>query len=1277
MTSLSTANSYNTVSTTARSMSTEHLTNLDDKFTKKSIKKLPTSMLNPADKFHKTNTGTYYFPNGEIFRPRMTPSKRHRPGKITGSSRNNSMTKDPTAGYLLHYTPSSGTPEIPRSSSMVSMQSANSTSSPVPNAYVSKSSSFTNLRRSNKQNLAQSLRSNKIDTPTNINIQNLAPVSGQASTPHHAPSPTTSTLLSPPVQNTKSFQTNNVLRDSECIPEAFKISDNIYSGGQPNHPQVTNINHNRPVPASSDSNLSSLSNYNLNRSSSNTPQTSINTSIDIEEAPEGYVKCIKYENKNMADDVLQKTSSLESIKETELHRIEEVPRINVQKDEIPVDARPASDHQNESFERMQDPAKGYTSDNLHNLEPEHTMQDHYNETISDHAKQYSDENIKHFEESTLESIQKSHQAFTPTPLHDEMIAKESSRDILPEPDRDLVEEVCQPAKSKEGISQLQDLEQGSEESDIIAEYSAESESDSESELLNKIPKPTLGMIDANDSSDFSQDDINCTHTQVDSDTEDLSTLHDMSEDKSRNISPTKHTLVFEHSNSDDFKTPEGSPDVDDSELLNNTEKAKNVEELNNMNNEKFGDTKEGIVEPDKQSPDAQDVEKSVPYTASQSGSPGPESPKPKNFFDFHKDDAFDKFLNDDQVEVPPRGDVAVVGDKIRKHERSVSSISSFNSILHSEFESPSKSNGLFSKSPRQMSPRIPHNHSNSIERAFNTDIKNSGVEEKALPITPTKGHFLIEKSLPASPKDNSVSPDHASPNVGPSQLIVSDGSSSPAHVSEPGAVKIPTSNSMLLDSTIDKSGDGNSNKHPIKKGSMLDVVTADSNMLKRKPPSKAQEQISDKASLKPTDKIPKVKSFRNLSGGTKLKKSSSTANFKAFFKKLFPLPSANSSSSTSSESKSLQNPKILQTNISQDTSSFTNPKKLNKSKRSFSFANLKLAGFNNKSHGSANEPKITIEPQQDQKEARPILSVLDNEIIPQTESLTITKLPTIERDDSLFEDMFTNFDEDFNRANSTKSKVPANSINELFIKDDELTRDQIEDQQKRDNNQISDDIDEDETKSTSSDAFSMVNSDEIYIDDNIRYLQDELIWPIDNDEFTSIEDYSVLSRSGTVKTRLNPENNEEQGESTVETIVVDNEQLTSLFDNLSELQKRRLPIHLKHIGQFKDSKILEISIRKFESIPDLSNLGIVNRQLNSILKKKLGSSENKKVQFSNKISINETFSPDMYKRYNKSVTQYTLTGSMEINKIKNELNTYKCNEMLVHEHSQNNTHFFY
>lgn len=1283
LTSLSTANSYNTVSTAARSMSTEHLTNLDDKFVKKSIKKLPTSMLNPGDKFHKTNTGTYYFPNGEVFRPRMTPAKRHRPGKVPGSSRNNSMTKDLTAGYTLHYTPSPGTPEIPRSSSMVSMQSANSSSSAAPNSYVSKSSSFTNLRRSNKQNLAQSLRSNKVDTPTNINIQNLAPVHTQVPTPPHASSPN---LLSPPVQNTKSFQATNVLKDSEGIPGVFKIPDNIYAGGHPNHPPATNNNQNRPVPTSSDSNLSSLSNYNLNRSSSNTPQTSINTSIDIEEAPEGYVKCIKNnENKNIADDELQKSSSLESIKETELHSIEEIPRIDVQNDEMLVNNQFESSGQNKSFERIRECTEEPTSSNKLNQEPNQTMHVPCNETCDHPVDQSSEESINdHFEESTLGSIQRPQQ--TSTPMGDKILTQGSTREESQEPNEDAMGELFQPAQVSENNSQMQDLEQGSEESEIIAEYSAESESDSESEVLKKIPKPSLGMIEANDSSEFSQEDLNHTHTQMDSDTEDLSTLHDVSEDKIRNNFPAKNTLFFEYSNSDDFQTPEGSPVLKVSEWVNGAEKDKKLTsegELNNINHDNVSEAPKNIAENGNQSTNIQEIEHPRLHPVSRSGSPRPESPKPKNFFDFHKDDVFDRFLNDKQVEVPPRGDVAVVGDKIRKHERSVSSISSFNSILHSDFESPNKSKALFSKSPRQNSPRIPHSHSSSSpEKGLDVYDKNQvGVGEKALPITPTEGQFPVQKDLPASPDDKNVSPNTSLPNINSAEEMGPENHCLPTQASEIGSLHTSKLDSMPLDSNMDKNESIDANKTPLKKGSMLDVVTAESKTPKKKPPSDLQEQPSDKTPLDSinTNKVPKVKSFRSLNGDSKLKKSSSTANFKAFFKKLFPLPSA--SSSNSFESKSMYNPKRSQTDVLHETSSFNKPKKLTKGKRSFSFANLKLAGFNNKSHASTNEPKPTIPPQKDEEkeqEALPNLNVIDNEIIPQTESLTITKLPTIERDDSLFEDMFTNFDERFNRANSTKSKAATNSINELFIKDDELTRDQIEDQQLKDNNQISDDIDEDnDAKSTSSEAFSMANSDEVYIDDNIRYLQDELIWPVDNDEFTSIEDYSVLSRSGTVKTRLNPENNEEQGETTVETIVVDNEQLTGLFDNLSELQRRRLPIHLKHIGQFKDSKILEISIRKFESIPDLSNLRIENKQLNSILKKLLRSSENKKVQFSNKISINETFSPDMYKRYNKSVTQYTLTESMEINKIKNELNTYKCNEMLVHEHSQDNTHFFY
>ena len=139
---------------------------------------------------------------------------------------------------------------------------------------------------------------------------------------------------------------------------------------------------------------------------------------------------------------------------------------------------------------------------------------------------------------------------------------------------------------------------------IIAEYSAESESDSESEVLNKIPKPSLGMIEANDSSEFSQEDLNHTHTQMDSDTEDLSTLHDVSEDKIRNNSPAKNTLFFEYSNNDDFQTPEGSPVLKVSEWVNGAEKDKKITsegELNSINLDNVSEAPKNIAENDNQS----------------------------------------------------------------------------------------------------------------------------------------------------------------------------------------------------------------------------------------------------------------------------------------------------------------------------------------------------------------------------------------------------------------------------------------------------------------------------------------------------------------------------------------------------------------------------------------------------------------------------------------------------------------------------------------------------
>lgn len=1226
---------------------------------KKSIKKLRSPLLNPNDKFHKSNTGTYYFPNGEVFRPRLTPSSRHRPSKVHGS-RSNSVTKDTQSNAMLHYTPAAGVSEIPRTSSMVSVNSASSTTSPNPNSYVTKSSSLTNLRRSNMQHLAQSLRSNKIDTPTNINIQSFSSMS-PASSPAHASAPTMPSMLTPPVQFTRNFQSANVLKDNGTFNE------NIFASGQPHHPPATTNNTNsKSAATSSDSNLSSLSNYNLNRSSSNTPQTSINTSIDIDEATEAYVKSIKNnESRSTVDDDLQKSSSLESIKEAELHSIDEVPRIDVQDSDSTM-------IKNQEFRQSLD------------CEQPVKLDEPVAEPVNDLVLQNEPHGLTEDSKNAFNEVEDTRHIIPILTKEDNNIdaPNEGTPQMLNNSSEDFIN------LDNDG-SIPPDIEQGSEESDIIAEYSTESESDSEVEVLEKIPKPTLSMVEHSDSFDCLQEDSNCTTNQTNSDSEDLSTLHEASESATRVNPSMKSILHSEKSTSEEFQTPKGSPTPDNKEASSDIDKMKYHDTdtkttLDNNDNTDWDPSERTDVT--NQTDVVQEDETDHKSSSSISDSPVTEyaSPRPNNFFDFHKNDAFDKFLNDNQDEVPPRGDVAVMGDKIRKHERSVSSISSFNSILYSELESPSKSKSL--RSPIQSSsPRTPQSRTSSYDKAF-VEHNRKPITEKSLPVTPTEESYSNEKSLPFKPIEN---------------LDASIPSNNVTSSKENGRA-----------TSLNQAPNNNVSKLPLKKSSMLDVITGDENISKASG-TKGPKNIP-KNSVPEFKAIPKVKSMNNMNNDVnKLKKSSSTANFKAFWKKLFPLSSTSSSASSTLLDKQTKGSQRSQTDISQESSSSNRFRKLSKGRRSFSLTNLRINNNNNNNinnhnlnhnnHNHNNKHNMNMNKNGDkdinkpsnEKEAEKLtltsLSKIDenesirdqndfdSEIISNTEKLTITKLPTIERDDNLFRDMLTNFDEELNKVNSSSNMTSTNSINELFIKDDELTRDQIEDQQKKDNNQITDDIEEDnDSKSTSSGAFSIAPSEEIYIDDNIRFLRDELVWPIDNDEFKSIEDYSVLSRSGTVKTKLNPDNNEEHNESTVETIVVDNEQLGDLFDNLTELQRRKLPIHLKHISQFKDSKILEISIRKFESIPDLSNLTIQNKELNSILKKLLNSSHNnKKVQFSNKISINETFSPDLYKRYNKSVTQYTLNGAMEINKIKNELNSYKCNEMLVHEFSQNNTHFFY
>jgi hypothetical protein len=281
----------------------------------------------------------------------------------------------------------------------------------------------------------------------------------------------------------------------------------------------------------------------------------------------------------------------------------------------------------------------------------------------------------------------------------------------------------------------------------------------------------------------------------------------------------------------------------------------------------------------------------------------------------------------------------------------------------------------------------------------------------------------------------------------------------------------------------------------------------------------------------------------------------------------------------------------------------------------------------------------------------------------------VTRLPSIRRsgNSKLMTDFMCQFDrldEELSQEINLKS-VLGNIRMDIFMKDDELSLAQIQDQKLKDSVL---------TQSSSSSSF------DDYIDDNILSVRAESDWEgyKDADEgelqpYVTVDgeerDDDAVSQATIVA--------DHKGDvlHTIRTeVVFSQEQLEQAFQ--ASEHKKRLPAEIKYVKQFKDFDNVKVDYRKFE---DLNGNTLSKRSdivTESIMKHE-SCNGNKKVKFSNNININETFAPDMYKRYNKCVTQYTLTEPTEINKIKVELNNYKSLEMLVHEQSLNNTHFFY
>ena len=1358
-------------SSQARDLSTDNLMSLEEKFIKRSMKRLggghgtavppgaisgipsgPTTsssmhsnnaipesspVLNAFDgeSFHKTNTGSYLFPNGEVFRPRTTPSKRNRPNKLhhhteLNNTATESQTIAPTIDSSYPRTPfTSSQDSFHRNHSINSLHSLNnnSTSTLATNQSgtpsIPRSNSYNNMKMLHKQNLVKDIRANKMDTPTNLHIN-----------------PVTESTRESSLTSSTQIPRANSFTATPYVPQIAPFTSQLRASSltKPVHSPTIQPLSQQPtasIPGSfvqSHNNGSSTSLRNtIYTSQPFNPYNPMHSHPKLQ--PTNIVKASSSENNSSLSSLPETTiSPSTSLTNTSNESRSEILKLNV-------------------------PALTLKSD-----ETRFSTMSSYKSSA--YSSSPSSEDPPIVDSSTYLS-----QTITNTPLTSintnekerfSNVAKSTS------PTNQTIEEhpVEAPAKENQGVKEVSEVvneEENVEEAfEVVHEEEAREVETNSSSNSETSPLPTTVNADETTLStlnEVSEENLIVTSTTISTDAISPNTIS-YSLPVIDQVNESEESLVY--------ATPLDSPSDEQNRLLSlqdssiapslqppsiSTPNQEVQPPLSTVSHLRNGSTlPEPTIdlsyEPAKGTPstktnNAESYDMSD-YTLLYQPSPlNSECSTPRNskFFDFNSErDAFNKFINDTQEEVPPRGDLVIKKNKIRKHERSVSSISSFNSIINgTEGELPRTPKR--SQSPEVLSKALPP-----------LKLKDSCM--KSLPASP-KGPITI----PQSPTGEEFRPPVPLKESGPS---ASDVSLNLYSIKEASKTSLPSKTArntrisnlktqLATDvkpaSNMARNGVENTPKQefsmlentPKQALSMLDVLgdepptPVSKNSPQRpvatpRPKPSTTSVLSEFKKFGPTPQIPSpsprtLKSHDLSRSMTSLgsipnrnipKRSTSVNNFRSFFRKVFNKPSTSINSTSMAESEierkqSFNTSNILDSksinsafNHSVNTSSASSraesrsitpsPAPTKNIKKSFSLVNISLKSKFNKKQERPRAEASKL----DRAKAPKLETVKSNhsESDHTDQKLTMLELPSFETDAHMFDDMFVSINNVSEQAEHfVTSSIPVGprlTTKDPFLKDDELTSAQIQDQQIKDEQE--DEEQDEEKQQDKQDAglqTSRHSSDNPYIDDNIRFLQGELQWT-KLDDHTFDDDVAVQP---TKKVDYNNGDNEiapASKERNADTIVMTHDQLNLIFNNLSEFQRRHLPGHLKYIKQFKDFKYIEVSVTKFE---DLSGINLPNHLLQSspsILKKSegeyvfknnsLSSNESKKrVMFSNKIYVNETYAAEMYKRYNKSVTQYTLTESYEINRIKSELNSYKCNEMLVHESSQNNTHFFY
>lgn len=1240
-----------------RNISTNNLLSIDDKFVKRNMKRSQEA------KFHKTPQGAYYFPNGEVFRPRGAPQRRNRPNKI----------QNPPPRENDHAIPRSAVPpqvshqqapgqmangHIARSPSIDSMSSITAN---IPRSY-----SANNMRKlQNHKSLAQSLRTTKADTPTNISLfqQHLSQqhqqhqpgqlpqqysqqfqqfqqfqMSGNAPVQSHNQSPKLQASQGPKLHANQSPKTqyhpqfppaqqalpqtshqlyqHQLLHSNNSSSSSLKNlqSNNLIKNLSILGPKSSDARASIESNSKSDSNLSSFSGHTLNRSTSNTPQTSVSIAEDEKEVDSSrpssageeslsILKESKDENdENIIPQVAIHTPDTESIEEFS----------------TPLNLTPVQEH---GF-ITNSPSKTFSlNESKDSIGGDQVLQTKSISTVSSVYSSISESsNREEEEEGNSRPQTPENPPFSSQDSFDNHNTTEE-QELTPTATIQLMSPKDSPATRSSKLMEVFSTPKQARDSIVDPKSLPESESSTQS---SSFPSPTSSRSEGNgDLDDLLNDYQSESPLSKPPRMPSMGLASNMVKESSDPFvesgeeSESHNSFVASaESNKQDMPSPTVSNTFSDSQT--SLKKDTPATLLGTSVEEIYDNSKSNSIEAEDKTEDVHLAD-------------GPGIDKESSMVE--------QTEKEEPKEVPPKEDPQPVIDK------------AFESVTDEKSKSTTETK------PKSMLDVKPKSMLDVGEKAPIKSMLDVG--EVSITKTPSSTNDKIPSVIPLqlefeSPQKESTSTisEPQTPTKSSSQAKTPDISS----VSIDGATEDEIAASNSFGKPVNKPLDKSLPSTPSSKG---DIETSVRN-------SKSLSNVKDKKSL--WNKV--------------LNKMSTPADSRSnSFDRRVSLDKKNSFSTgrrSSSDINSVRSMKpgkaIGKLNDSSPANTNTKTKKISSSKRSFSFKDLKISSFSKKEKA----PPLPVMPVQEPK-VEPVLP----EPEPILEELTLTKLPSFEADDNMFDDMLNTFDKELERVGRKPTIKPKTfKVTEPFLQDDELTRDQIEDQQ------IKDKVSGNHSRSNSED----------YIDENLEFLREAIVWPID---FGGSDIKSVVSAEEEAPPSVKPVASNESEElvgGEEDVFHIDKEQLNNLFNNISNSQRRRLPMHLKYIEQFKDYQVLQINVKRFEN---LTNSELVIHQegdhkVASILRKnsrygtrsrgtlnsrdRIPQSTPKakpKVQFSNKISINETFSPDLYSRYNRSVTQYNLTEPIQIVKIKNELNEFKCNEMLVHEQSQNNTHFFY